>query len=164
MSRRLQAVLTAAALAGLLTGCRANEPPPPILEVSGVVLLEGQPVNGAHVRFIPLIGHGPEYVATGVTDKDGRFTLTCKGQPGACEGENLVLIKDEVPKKLQSENLKVQKELQEYWAKLGGRPLPTRYANLAESPLTATVSPEQKEFVFQMERPDTPDGQGVKTP
>jgi hypothetical protein len=146
----MRATIVAAVMTGLLGGCRTTEPPPPIREVRGVVLLNGVPVKSAQVRFVPLIGHGPQYVALGVTDKDGRFTLTCNGEPGACEGENLVLIGDEVPRKLQGEN--AQEELRVYNASLGGRPLPSRYANLAESPFKAVVGADQKEFVFKMVR------------
>ena len=133
----------------LFTGCR-REPPPPIIPAEGVVLFKGKPLNKVQVRFIPQIDYGAEYIAVGVTDPNGRFKLMCNGEPGACAGKNLVLVaEDDIPKRLQGEDAQI--ELAEYFRKLGGRPIPVRYANLVESPLTATVSQEQKEFVFNLE-------------
>jgi hypothetical protein len=129
-------------------GC-GKAPPPPILEVEGVVTLDGKPLKKAQVRFIPQIEFGPEYVASGVTDDLGQFTLLCKGQPGACAGENFVLVSEaDIPARLQSET--AQAELAKYFQSLGGRPLPRRYANLADSPLTVTVNAGQKKYDFKL--------------
>jgi hypothetical protein len=149
MLRRAHLVL-GPLLAVLLAGC-GKAPPPPIVPVEGQVLLDGEPVNKAEVLFIPLIPYGPEYVAKGVTDEQGRFQLTCKGQPGACACENQVVIREsELPDKLKGEN--AQAELAKYLKSLGGRPLPPRYANLVESPLTAKVTAEEITFVFELKR------------
>jgi hypothetical protein len=133
----------------LLTGCKA--PPPPIVEAGGVVRLDGQPLKRAEVRFIPAIQYGAEYVAVGITDDAGRFTLTCKGQPGACACENFVMISEApLPPELKGEN--AQAELARYFQKLGGRPLPAKYASLATNPLTATVTAERKDYDFHLPR------------
>jgi len=71
---------------GLFAGC-GKPPPPPIVPAEGLVRLDGRPLKHAQVRFLPAIGYGAEYVAVGVTDDNGRFKLTCQGQPGACSGE-----------------------------------------------------------------------------
>ena len=144
------AVAAAAALATLAAGC-AKAPRPVLVEAEGTVRLDGKPLNRAEVRFIPLIDFGPEYVATGVTDEAGRFKLTCKGQPGACAGENRVLVLEaEVPARLLGEDAQV--ELAKYFRSLGGRPIPPRYGNLAESPLKANVKADQKEHQFNLTR------------
>jgi len=150
MVRDTRVVLAGAALAALLSGC-GKAPPPPIVEAGGVVRLDGKPLRRAEVRFVPLIDHGAEYVATAVTDDAGRFRLTCKGQPGACAGENRVVVMEaELPARLKGEE--AQAELARYLRALGGRPLPQRYANLAESPLTANVTAEQKEYNMDLKR------------
>jgi hypothetical protein len=139
-------------IALVVAGC-ANEkqPPPPIVPVQGVVTLDGKPLNKVTVRFVPMIEYGAEYTARGVTDAAGRFTLTCKGQPGACAGENRVLIlESEIPPRLRGEN--AQAELVKYLQGLGGRPLPPRYTNLADNPLSANVKSEQKEYSFELQR------------
>jgi hypothetical protein len=139
-----------AALVILASGC-AKAPPPLIVEVEGVVRLDGKPLNKAEVRFIPVIDLGPEYVATGVTDGAGRFKLTCKGQAGACACENHVLVVEaNIPAHLQGEDAQV--ELAKYFRSLGGRPIPPKYGNLAESPLRATVKADQKEYGFELTR------------
>jgi hypothetical protein len=139
-----------AVMAALAAGC-AKAPPPLIADVEGVVLLNGKPLNKAEIRFIPPIGYGPEYVATGVTDAKGRFKLSCMGQAGACAGENLVLVvESDIPPALLGENAQV--ELAKYFQSLGGRPIPPRYGNLTESPLTANVTADQKEYIFELTR------------
>jgi hypothetical protein len=147
---RTASVAAAAALVALAAGC-GKAPPPPIVEVEGVVCLGGKPLNKAQVRFIPLIDHGPEYVATGVTDEAGRFKLTCNGQAGACACENRVLVMEaDIPARLQDE--KAQLELARYFRSLGGRPIPPRYGSLTDSPLTVNVKADQKEYHFALTR------------
>jgi hypothetical protein len=136
-------------LAILYPGC--GKTPPPILEVEGVVLLDGKPLNNVEVRFLPMIDQGSQYMARGITDKDGRFKLTCKGQAGACAGENRVVISEaEIPAHLKGE--KAQFELITYLQSLGGRPLPEKYTNLGDNPLVANVNPEQTEYNFVLIR------------
>jgi hypothetical protein len=140
--------LSLAALVLMAAGC-GKAPPPDIVEVEGVIRLGGRPLNKAEVRFIPLVDHGPEYVARGVTDAAGRFKLTCNGQSGACAGENRVLVVEaEIPPQLLGEAAQV--ELAKYFQQLGGRPLPRKYGDLTGSPLTANVSGKQKKYDFEL--------------
>jgi hypothetical protein len=133
----------------LLASCKA--PPPPIVEAGGVVRLENRPLKRAEVRFLPAIQYGPEYIAVGITDDDGRFTLTCKGQPGACLGENYVLIAEApLPPELRGQN--AQADLARYFQKLGGRPIPSKYSSLAENALAVTVAADRKEYNFDLTR------------
>jgi hypothetical protein len=144
-------VVVACVVVSLIAGCRGKAPPPPIVVVEGIVRLDGKPLNRAQVRFIPLIDYGAEYVAVGVTDETGRFKLTCKGQPGACAGENRVLVvESDIPKELQSEN--AQLELARYLRSLGGRPIPEKYGDLTQSDLTVTVKPDQPEITLNLVR------------
>ena len=87
---RFAAAGTCIALALFSQGC-GKEPPPAIVPAQGTVLLDGAPLPNAQVRFIPNIGYGAEYIATGVTDDQGRFTLQCNGQPGAPRPRTLSL-------------------------------------------------------------------------
>jgi hypothetical protein len=136
-------------LAFLTTGC-AKESPPTIVQVEGVVLLDNVPLYNVEVRFYPMVAYGAEYMAKGVTDKQGRFKLTCKGQPGACAGENrVVLTEPDVPRHLLGED--AQADLVKYRQSLGLRP-PEKYGNLAESPLVVEVKAEQKEYDFRLNR------------
>jgi hypothetical protein len=139
----------AAIMAVIFFGGCGKAPPPPIVEAEGIVRLDGRPLNNVEVRFIPSIDYGSEYVARGVTDKAGRFTLTCKGQPGACACENrVVIVEAALPGRLKGEN--AQAELARYLQSLGGRPLPQKYANLADNPLVVNVTAEQQEYPIEL--------------
>jgi hypothetical protein len=142
----LTAALVASSLAG---GC--GQAPPQIVEAGGVVLLDGAPLPKARVRFVPRNDYGPTYLAVAVTDDKGRFTLTCHGQSGACVGENLVSVGEaEVPEELTLTS--AREKLQAYLKALKNRPIPAKYGNLAQSPLTMTVKAEQKEYVVELRR------------
>jgi hypothetical protein len=142
--------VVSAAVAALTMGC-GKAPAPAIVEAEGFVRVDGKPLNKVEVRFVPIADSGMGYVATGVTDETGHFRLTCKGQPGACAGENRVLVLEaEIPARLQSEDAQV--ELAQYFRSLGGRPIPPRYGNLAASPLTVTVKADQKHYPIELTR------------
>ncbi len=132
-----------------LVGCKSKAPPPTIVEAEGVVLLDGEPLKRVRVRFIPVGGYEQEYSASGVTDDTGKFTLTCRGQPGAALGENVVVVEEsEIPENLRGKGRideKERLELNKYYQSLGNRP-PAKYGNLANSPMTVNVNPNQKSY------------------
>ena len=61
-------LLSVCCVLGLLLGCTGNA----MLPVQGTVMLDGQPLEGAAIGFIPAEGGRP---ATGKTDAQGHFTL-----------------------------------------------------------------------------------------
>jgi len=66
-------------------------------QVSGRIMMNGQPLANARVSFQPTSGANKNEVgatAQGETDADGRYTLTFmgSGKKGATVGENLVSI------------------------------------------------------------------------
>jgi hypothetical protein len=88
----LSAALAAALVA--LTGCGGG---PKFAAVSGRVTLNDQPLEGVTVDFQPMSSSkesaGPG--STGITDKDGRFTLRSqldKAQAGAVVGKHQVRV------------------------------------------------------------------------
>lgn len=138
------------ALALVVGGC-GKAPPPPIVSAQGVVLLNGVPLPQAQVRFIPQIGYGAEYIANGVTDEAGRFTLLCNGQPGVCATENIVIVTEaDIPARLQGEN--AQRELAVYLRSLKNRPIPQNYATPVNTPLRVTVSEGQPDIKLELKR------------
>jgi hypothetical protein len=148
---RASCLAATAFAAALLVGC--GKTPPVIVPAGGVVKLDGKPLNNVEVLFVPQIDFGPEYVARGVTDEEGRFSLRCNGQPGACACEHRVMIVEaELPKNVKGESQQAQQELAEYLQSLGGRPLPQKYASLVESPLTVTVRAGQTEYPLDLTR------------
>ncbi len=116
-----------------------------------MVRLDGRPLKGVQVRFLPKIAYGAEYVALGVTDDKGRCPMICKGEPGACAGDNYVTIEEgPLPAELKSE--RAQAELARFLQKLGDRPLPQKYASLADNPLAVIIEAGKKEYAFDLTR------------
>ena len=78
----------------LLTGCG-----PKGLQtyyVEGIVTLDGEPVEGAQVLFLPMEQTPDSKTASGLTDASGKYTLTADGGlpgKGAVDGEYRVTVK-----------------------------------------------------------------------
>ena len=133
-----------------MAGC-GGESPSPIVPAQGTVILNNAPLPNAQVRFIPQIDFGAQYIATAVTDEQGKFALQCNDQPGACEGENIVIVTEaDIPAKLQGEN--AQRELAAYLRALKNRPIPRNYTTPVNSPLRVTVSEGQAEYNLELKR------------
>jgi hypothetical protein len=139
-------------LTALLTGCVSSRPA--IVPVEGVLLMNDQPVPNAEVQFVPMErGLGPEYIATGTTDEQGRFTLTCRGQTGACACENRVTVVDAAPpERARGPSAIAQSEMARHYRERKNRPIPVDYANVARTPLSVTVSADQGEYRLELKR------------
>jgi hypothetical protein len=74
-------------------GC--GRPGPSVQPVEGTILLDGQPLEGATVGFSPTSSEGG-LPAVGLTDSEGRFTLTSTGggrpEAGAVIGDYAVVV------------------------------------------------------------------------
>jgi len=138
------AILVAAAI----TGCSSS--PPPIVPAEGTVLLDGEPLPGVVVQFVPTIqGPGADFIATGTTDEKGHFQLTCNGQPGACACETIVLIHDApMPEGVRGN----QNAEAAHLAGLKNRPIPSKYFNTTKNPLKIQVTPGQSEYKLELQR------------
>ncbi len=82
-------VLLGAVVPFAMTGCGSSGP----ALVSGVVTLDGKPVEGASVSFTPASGDGLGG-SYGKTDAQGRYTLrtVATDKPGAAAGTHKVTI------------------------------------------------------------------------
>jgi hypothetical protein len=67
-----------AALLLCFVGCSQGDAPT-LADTQGIVTYKGRPLDAANVSFVP--ESGP--IAVGVTDAEGRFTLTTFGEKGA---------------------------------------------------------------------------------
>ena len=76
-----------------VAGCSGG---PTFAPVRGTVTLGGKPLENVQVEFWPQV-RGPRSI--GVTDKEGRFTLTSDNgkEPGAVVGSHKVVLVDLVP-------------------------------------------------------------------
>jgi hypothetical protein len=138
-----------------LAVCGCTKTPPPVTEVSGVLLLDGKPLPLAKVSFVPeLSGFGAEMASTAITDEKGRFTLTCGNQQsGAVVGKHRVIITEgPPPAELRRQDEQTQEKLADYMAKLTNRPIPQEFGDLNKSPVTVEVKLEQKTYEIRFDR------------
>lgn len=80
---------TALLLLGLCGFAGCGDDTPPLGEVTGIVTLDGQPLEGVIVVFKPEVGRP----ATGTTDAQGKYTLEYSYEvPGCKAGPNKVYL------------------------------------------------------------------------
>lgn len=143
-------------LALLLTGCGKGDPD--LTPVSGVVTKNGEPVNRAQVRFVPIDGELSEFIGAGITDDDGKFTIKIAGREGdlCCTGQCKVTIREagipaEIRGRLEgSGGGQGGGALQQYKKSLKNRPIPKDYERLHSTPLLLEVTTEQQEYNIEL--------------
>ncbi len=87
--RRRQLFFVFPTLSLLLTGCGDSDRPG-LAPASGIVRLDGEPVEGASVTFVPVTGGRP---GSGTTDSAGRYSIkTYEDAPGGIVGEHKVSV------------------------------------------------------------------------
>jgi hypothetical protein len=122
-----------------MTGCGGGDEVQTV-SVSGIVTLDGKPLEGALVRFEPTEGSPTAEGwsdSSGLTDAQGKFTLeTGGGQSGAIVGKHRVTITTVDP----DFEIDVSTETQEIPKGKGREKLPSRYNTKTE--LSFTVPPE----------------------
>lgn len=145
-----------AALLGLLAACPGCErpQPPPIVESQGAVTLGDSPLPGVRLKFIPMFpGFGAELIAVGVSDDQGRFSLTCSGSSGACVGPHRVVVEEGPPPPGTSgDSARAQVKMAEYLRSLPNRPIPDVYRNVAQTPLEVEIRAEQGPIKIVLKR------------
>lgn len=149
------------ALAGcvLVAGCSKGSQRPKTYPVTGTVTLNGKPVEGATVTFVPkepATGTPPPQAASAVTDANGRYAIgTFATGDGAIPGEYLVKVtKYRVPQAQQPQaGEDPQSEMQAFLQYQAGQQqakplneLPARYENEKTSGLFVTVQPGENKF------------------
>ena len=81
-------ILVLIACTSLLAGCEGDSSEP-LVPASGVVTLDGQPIEGVAITLVPKEGTSMGRICYGTTDGEGRFEL--RGSPeraGAIVGEH----------------------------------------------------------------------------
>lgn len=142
-------VMLAAVLA--FVGCGPSIPD--IVPVSGTITYKGAPYAGVEVKFYPLQkGLDGNFTASGVTDKDGKYTLVLPGktEPGACACECAVTVTEgPIPKEVrESENQQVAST--KYLKLLKNRPVPTVYNRMSDTPLKVQVTKDESTYDFEL--------------
>jgi len=141
--KRWTAAAAAFCALGLCIGCGSDGLG--TAPVSGMVTLDGEPVEGAGVMFSP-VKPGP--IAMGTTDTEGRFVLATGRLPGAMLGEHQITV---------SKSLLLNSTQQEQGKSLAGRQfttlkplLPKRYLRPETSGLQESVESEENQFELQL--------------
>jgi hypothetical protein len=83
---RVPSLIVAVCCAVLASGCDDR---PTRVPVSGIVLIDGQPLTRGNIKFVPENGRP----SAGQIGADGRFTITCyDGNDGALPGKHRVQV------------------------------------------------------------------------
>ncbi len=139
--------------AAAVAGCGGSEGPE-LARVTGRVLHQGQPVEGAQVRFAAA---GSPRIAYAKTDADGRFLLTTfQTGDGAVVGEHRVAIFKHAPTQ-PAAAAKPTAVPGMNGASMESGPetnqLPARYQNPQDSPLRAAVTARgPNDFTFELKK------------
>jgi hypothetical protein len=143
-------------LAFVLSGC-GKKSPPPVVEVSGVVLLNKQPLPNALVTFVPqLSDFGAEMNSTAVTNNKGEFKLQCayKDQPGAVVGKHKVTVAEApMPAKYRGMSKEAQEGAAAHLQSQVNRPIPQKYATVGTTDLEVEVEADGGQVTLNLKRP-----------
>jgi hypothetical protein len=125
--------------------------PEELVLIDGLVTLNGKPLPGAVVTFLPEAG-GP---GLGDTDEEGRFSLKSSGHPGVAPGKYKVGISylagpNGMPQRLADRSSIVQSD--EMLA--AKEQLPPDFSDLGRTKQSAEVSSVQKTVHFDIKAPD----------
>jgi hypothetical protein len=138
----------------LVLGC--GHRPPPLAEVEGILLLDGQPLPSAHVEFVPELAHfGAEMNSTATTDESGKFRLLCNKQakPGAVVAKHWVVVTEvALPEQRRERERETPNNLDLPLAALANRPIPAEYGSVGTTPLRVDVTRAAQSYTLQMSR------------
>src|SRR6476469_2586170 len=141
-----------------LTGC-PNSSRPATYRVTGTVTMQGKPVAGAVITFVPTGTDGA--AASAITDSDGKYALTTwRAGDGARPGEYRVKVSKQeqtaVDPSKMVKNLTIEEEQKIYVESKKPRPpakslLPRKYQDDQTSGLTHTVDKKPTTFDIKIE-------------
>lgn len=76
-------------LIAIVAGCGGG---PKLATASGIVTLDGKPLEGATLSFIPTPGNAVSTAGTDVSGPDGNFQMTYNGRAGLAPGKYKVVV------------------------------------------------------------------------
>ena len=148
----LQAVVVLTA-ALTLVGC-GGKTVPDLVPVSGTLTVNGQPYENVMVKFVPMEeGFDGNTIASGITDKEGKFTLETPGHgPGAVPCQTKVILEEGgVPDEIRgSEN--EQMAAAAFMKSLSNRPIPATYRRLNDTPWQIEVTADKQDYDFDVKK------------
>ena len=126
---------------------------PGLVPVAGTVTMNGNPVEGADVMFVPKEPTPNRRVAAAQTDAQGRFTLTTLNpQDGAAPGEySVTIVKWELDGPERAPRYDRDGEIIPEF-RTSSNVLPSRYESPDKTPLVITVPPRgDRNLVFNLD-------------
>lgn len=141
-----------------LTGCSSSSRPP-TYPVTGTVSLQGKPVAGAAVTFVPADTEGE--AASAITDSDGKYALTTwEAGDGARPGQYRVKVSKQEQQVVDAsklvQNLSIEEEQKIYVEKTKPAPppkrlIPSKFENDETSGLSHKVEEKPTTFDIKIE-------------
>lgn len=160
ITRRSAVVLGVTGLAGMLVGCGGGAALPETIPVTGAVMYKGKPVEGAEVQFW---GTGAPRAASGITDAEGKFSLSMFDiNDGCLAGENVVTISKvdgdkaasgPTPEQMLQDPMALAKAAATRAASKDSGPksaIPEKYADRKLTPLKENISASNNKIVFNL--------------
>ena len=142
----------------VLTGC-SNSAQPPTYRVTGTVIMQGKPVAGAVITFVPTSNEGE--AASAITDPDGKYALTTwRAGDGARPGEYRVKVSKQeqtaVDPSKMVKNLSIEEEQKIYVESKKPPPpakslIPSKYQDDQTSGLVHKVEKKPTTFDIKIE-------------
>jgi|GEM_PF-718550 len=137
----------------LSAGCQdaAQEPvTPPLVSVKGKVTLDGKPLEGATIGFLPATGSA----GAGDVKADGTYEVTYLGFKGLPAGDYVVQVSYKMGSNGKPQSLAQQFSLIMPKSMIGAKELlPKKYSDFGASELRAKVSPQGGVFNFDLTGP-----------
>lgn len=159
MKPYLKPVLPGLLVLFTVAGCSGSTDRPATYPVSGTVMYNGNPITGATVAFW---GEGASKAATGVTDSEGKFTLSMfEANDGAVAGTHKITVTKSDPSAPPPADpdamlndpsmLTSQMQTQAAQRKAPKDIIPARYKDRSSTTLTETVSADgENVYVLQL--------------
>ena len=151
------AVSTLVTVGIVLSGC-SNSSRPPTYRVTGTVTLQGKPVAGAAITFVPT---GEGEAASAITDSEGKYALTTwEAGDGARPGQYRVKVskqaQETVDPSKRVQNLSYEEEQKIYVENTRPPPpakrlIPGKYQDDQTSGLNHTVEEKPTTFDIKIE-------------
>lgn len=112
-----------------------------LVQVTGKVLVDGKPAEGASLVFFPAPPGEPTTIAAGVVDGAGQFTLVTNMEPGVTPGKyNVTVVWPEpAPKESKTFSLGGSSDAPDM--------LKSKYADPKKTKLSAEVTTDRKSVV-----------------
>lgn len=132
----------------LIAGCGGGgEEPPKVVAVSGIVKLDGQPLKGASILFVP-IEAAKGIGAAGTSDGEGKYSLAFGNNRGVLPGGYTVVVEKWVNK--DGSDIATGPDIDIEQMKMGGLVkslLPPAYSDPRGTPLKALIEDKERQTV-----------------